>query len=103
MLHDLGVVNFMSNYKTITTCQDKLSFYNHMYDSGLEDLLPKTSDNHRDISFPKICKPRRGSGSRGIELWRSKKRILKTSHQLRIFIIVMNISIKIFTQEQNIL
>lgn len=73
MLHDLGVVNFMSNYKTITTCQDKLSFYNHMYDSGLEDLLPKTSDNHRDISFPKICKPRRGSGSRGIELWRSKE------------------------------
>jgi len=73
MLHDLGVVNFMSNYKTIITCQDKLSFYNHMYVNGLEDLLPKTSDNSRDISFPKICKPRRGSGSRGIELWRSKE------------------------------
>ena len=72
MMHDLGVVNFMSNYKTIITCQDKWSFYNHMYVNGLEDLLPKTSDNDRDISFPKICKPRRGSGSRGIELWRSK-------------------------------
>ena len=72
MMHDLGVVNFMSNYKNIITCQDKWSFYNHMYVNGLEDLLPKTSDNDRDISFPKICKPRRGSGSRGIELWRSK-------------------------------
>ena len=68
MLHDLGVVNFMSNYKTISICQDKLSFYNHMYSKGLEDSLPKTSDNFRDISFPTICKPRRGSGSRGIEL-----------------------------------
>ena len=75
MLYDLGVINFMSNYKTIITCQDKLSFYNHMYANGLEDLLPKTSDNSRDISFPKICKPRRGSGSRGIELWRSKEDI----------------------------
>jgi len=75
MLCKLGVVNFMSSYKTITICQDKLSFYKEMVKEGLSDLLPETSNNHKDTSFPKICKPRRGSGSRGIELWRTESDI----------------------------
>ena len=75
MLRKIGVTNFMSTYKTIITCQDKLSFYYEMVDKGLEDLLPKTSDVARDIDFPKLCKPRRGSGSRGIDLWETKKDI----------------------------
>ncbi len=73
MLSKINVVLFMSSYETIITCQDKLGFYNKMIQKGLENLVPKTSNNEKDISFPKICKPRRGSGSRGIELWRTKQ------------------------------
>lgn len=75
MLKKMNVVNFMSDYKTIISCQDKLTFYKTATENGLSDLMPDTSDKWSEIEFPILCKPRRGSGSRGIELWENKNQI----------------------------
>jgi carbamoyl-phosphate synthase large subunit len=75
MLSKMGIVNFMSDYKTILNCQDKLSFYNEATKNGLVHLFPETSDDWEDIEFPILCKPKRGSGSRGIELWHNKSQV----------------------------
>ena len=75
MLKKMGVVNFMSDYKTIINCQDKLSFYETAKRKGLVHLMPETSNDWKEIEFPILCKPRRGSGSRGIELWENENQI----------------------------
>ena len=59
-----GVTLFMSDYKTIMNCSDKLKFYNkckNKFD------LPETFDEF-DFDFPIFCKPKMGSGSRGTRL-----------------------------------
>jgi carbamoyl-phosphate synthase large subunit len=71
MLEKLGVISFMSDYDSIRDCQDKLRFYQKSYG----DQFPKTSDNWRDISFPILCKPRRGSGSRGVYVWEDESQV----------------------------
>ena len=75
MLSKMGIINFMSDYKTILNCQDKLSFYNEATKKGLVHLFPETSANWEDIEFPILCKPKRGSGSRGIELWHNESQV----------------------------
>ncbi len=71
MLEKLGVTVFMSDFKSINYCQDKLKFYIKGKKSEISEYFPKTSTNHTDIDFPILCKPRKGSGSRGIKLWES--------------------------------
>ena len=75
MLSKINVVNFMSDYKTILNCQNKLSFYEEGKRKGLLHLFPETSADWEDIEFPIFCKPKRGSGSRGIELWENERQI----------------------------
>tara|TARA_B100000287_G_scaffold253653_1_gene238341 strand:+ start:105 stop:1055 length:951 start_codon:yes stop_codon:yes gene_type:complete len=75
MLEKMGVVNFMSDYETIINCQDKLNFYKTATENDLGILMPDTSNKWSDIEFPILCKPRRGSGSRGIELWENKSQV----------------------------
>ena len=75
ILDKLNVVNFMSDHKTILNCQNKLSFYKLAVENGLGHLFPKTSDKWEDIEFPILCKPKRGSGSRGIELWENENQV----------------------------
>ena len=59
-----NVTLFMSDYETIMNCSDKLKFYNKCKDKF---DLPKTSDEF-DFDFPIFCKPKRGSGSRGVKV-----------------------------------
>ena len=75
VLNKMGVTVFMSDYETIKVCQNKLLFYKHLVKNGLENLLPKTSTDCREIDLPILCKPKRGSGSRGIELWETESQI----------------------------
>ena len=75
VLNKMGVTVFMSDYETIKVCQNKLLFYKHLVKNGLEILLPKTSTDCREIDLPILCKPKRGSGSRGIELWETESQI----------------------------
>jgi carbamoyl-phosphate synthase large subunit len=75
MLARIGITNFMSDYETILNCQNKLNFYEEGKRKGLHHLFPKTSANWEDIEFPILCKPKRGSGSRGIELWENESQI----------------------------
>lgn len=74
ILDKLHVLNFMSNHKDIIDCQDKLTFYHRSSSefNNLKHLFPITSDDWQDVEFPILCKPRRGSGSRGIELWNDR-------------------------------
>ena len=68
MFTNIGVNLFMSNYKSIMICSDKLDFYNKCKKYF---PLPKTSLNPRDIGFPFFAKPRKHSaGSRGIKVCR---------------------------------
>jgi len=75
MLKKIGVTNFMSDYETILSCQNKLTFYKEGLRGGLTHLFPKTSTNWEEIEFPILCKPVRGSGSRGIQLWENASQV----------------------------
>ena len=65
LLADMGVKLFQSDFKSIDVCQDKLKFYEECKDKF---DLPKTSLKTDDIDFPMFCKPKRGSGSRGVKV-----------------------------------
>tara|TARA_R100000664_G_C2753498_1_gene140918 strand:+ start:1737 stop:2678 length:942 start_codon:yes stop_codon:yes gene_type:complete len=65
MLNKMGVTVFMSSYESINICQDKFKFYDKCKNKF---SLPKTNILYENINYPILCKPKRGSGSRGIRL-----------------------------------
>ena len=73
MLEKMGVSVFMSNYTSINICQDKFKFYNKCKNKF---SLPETTLLYNKLDFPILCKPKRGSGSRGIRLCYNKNSIL---------------------------
>ena len=72
MLEKMGVSVFMSNYTSINICQDKFKFYNKCKNKF---SLPETTLLYNKLDFPILCKPKRGSGSRGIRLCYNKNSI----------------------------
>ena len=65
ILNDMGITLFQSDYKSINICQDKFKFYEKCKDKF---NLPFTSNKDKDLKFPMFCKPKRGSGSRGVKV-----------------------------------
>lgn len=74
ILESMGISVFMSDYNTISICQDKMEFYKYCV-SEFDEYLPKTTTNGYDLELPILVKPRSGSGSRGIHLCKSKREL----------------------------
>jgi len=72
ILETKGINVHMSDLDSINICQNKDEFY---YKCNAEFPLPFTTTNIHDFDFTKefkiIAKPKRGSGSRGIEVYNS--------------------------------
>ena len=74
MLNKMGVTIFQSDFESIDICQDKLQFYEKCKDKfDLPNTINHWEINARalsmsEINFPIFCKPKRGSGSRGIKI-----------------------------------
>jgi carbamoyl-phosphate synthase large subunit len=65
LLENMGVNLFQSDFESIDICQDKLKFYQKCKDKF---NLPYTSNESTDLEFPMFCKPKKGSGSRGVKV-----------------------------------
>ena len=65
LLKENNVEAFMSNYDTISKCQNKKIFFEFCYN---EFPIPFTSTNYKDLEFPIFAKPEFGSGSRGVKI-----------------------------------
>lgn len=70
ILDDLGITTYFSDYSTIQICQDKYEFYKKCHQKY---PLPDTS--LVPFCLPIIKKPNRGSGSRGVSLYKSNEEI----------------------------
>ena len=65
VLNKMNVILFQSDYESIVTCQNKFKFYNKCKEKF---NLPFTSINDDELTFPMFCKPKKGSGSRGVKV-----------------------------------
>jgi carbamoyl-phosphate synthase large subunit len=63
---DLGTTLAMSEYDTITTCEDKLMFANYLLDKSIQAIPTYTTMDIREhFSTPYFAKPRYGNTSHG--------------------------------------